>query len=53
MQQQGKMVMIAVIAMCIANIANAQAGEHSIKTVYPTKDWVISDFVVTDSRFGG
>jgi hypothetical protein len=55
----GKMVMIAVLAMFIANIANAQAGadkqqaiQQSIKTVYPTKDWVISDFVVTDPRFG-
>ena len=55
----GEMAMIAFIAMFIANIANAQAGankqqanQQSIKTVYPTKDWVISDFVVTDPRFG-
>jgi hypothetical protein len=55
----GKMAMIAIIAMFIANIANAQGGanrqqanQQSIKTLYPTKDWVISDFVVTDSRFG-
>jgi hypothetical protein len=54
-----KMAMIAIIAMFIANIANAQVGanrqqanQRSIKTVYPTKDWVISDFVVTDPRFG-
>ena len=26
--------------------------EKSIKTEYPTKDWVISDFVVTDPKFG-
>jgi len=26
--------------------------QPSIKTVYPTKDWVVSDFVVTDPRFG-
>ena len=25
---------------------------ESIPTLYPTKDWVVSDFVVTDSRFG-
>ena len=51
--------MIAIIAMFIANITNAQVGansrqanQRSIKTVYPTKDWVISDYVVTDPRFG-
>jgi len=50
----GKMAMIAIIAMFIANIADAQAGtiRQSIKTVYPAKDWVISDFVVTDPGFG-
>src|SRR6056297_2617026 len=39
--------------------ATAQGGtneqpaiEKSIRTVYPTKDWVISDFVVTDPEFG-
>lgn len=29
-----------------------QAYQQSIKTLYPTKDWVISDFVVTDPKFG-
>jgi len=55
----GKTTMIAIIAMFTVSIANAQAGtnrpqknQQSIKTVYPTKDWVISDFVVTDPRFG-
>ncbi len=55
----GKMVVMAIIAMFIADIANAQVGANSpgairqsIKTVYPTKDWVISDFVVTDPTFG-
>jgi hypothetical protein len=54
-----KMAMIVVVAMFIANNANAQAGanmpqviQKSIKTLYPTKDWVISDFVVTDPKFG-
>lgn len=47
----GKMAMIAMIAMFIANITNAQV-KASIKTVYPTKDWAISDFVVTDPKFG-
>lgn len=55
----GKMAMIAIIVMLGVNIANAQVGANkqqanqaSIKTDYPTKDWVISDFVVTDPKFG-
>ena len=51
----GKMAMIVIAAMTIANIANAQTAankQQSIKTVYPTKDWVVSDFVVTDPKFG-
>jgi len=55
----GKMPVIVITAMFIANTANAQQGANmqpairqSIKTVYPTKDWVIADFVVTDPRFG-
>jgi len=50
---------MAIIAVFIANMANAQKGSNtqranhqSIKTVYPTKDWVLSDFVVTDPGFG-
>jgi len=55
----GKMVMMAIITIFVANIASARAGldgqqvnQRSIITVYSTKDWVISDFVVTDPRFG-
>jgi hypothetical protein len=55
----GKLALMAMIALFIANIALAQAGtnkqranQQSIKTIYHTKDWVISDFVVTDPRFG-
>jgi len=44
--------MITLAAMLAASIAVAQMPQQSIKTVYPTKDWVISDFVVTDARFG-
>jgi hypothetical protein len=47
------------IVMFFASIAHAQVGDirkqanqQSIKTVYPTKDWVISDFIVTDPKFG-
>lgn len=47
------MFLIVILAMCIANTANAQTGiKQSIKTAYPTKDWLISDFVVTDPKFG-
>ena len=35
-----------------AQIKKQQTLQHSIKTVYLTKDWVISDFVVTDPMFG-
>lgn len=55
----GKIAMIAIITMFIAIIVNAQvttakrqALQQSIATVYPTKDWVIADFVVTDLEFG-
>ncbi|MEI9946304.1 MAG: glycosyl hydrolase family 28-related protein [Chitinophagaceae bacterium] len=50
---------IAILAIFIANIAMAQPGgnrpqtiQQSIKTLYPTKDWAIADFVVTDPKFG-
>lgn len=55
----GKITMMVIFAMFIANIANVLAAanrpqtiQKSIKTTYPTKDWVISDFVVTDPKFG-
>lgn len=55
----GKIAVIAIIAMFTATNVTANAGanepqpiQKSIKTVYPTKDWVISDFVVTDPKFG-
>lgn len=35
-----------------AQIKKQQTLQHSIKTIYSTKDWVISDFVVTDPMFG-
>src|SRR5690348_2041714 len=50
---------IAILAILIATSANAQTGptrqpaiQQSIKTIYPTKDWAIADFVVTDPKFG-
>jgi hypothetical protein len=54
-----KKTSVQFLLMLIVSIANAQVGanrqqanQHSIKTVYPTKDWVIADFVVTDPKFG-
>ncbi|GHT12066.1 hypothetical protein FACS189426_14880 [Bacteroidia bacterium] len=48
-----KMIMIAILTTLIVNNAYAQtASQQSIKTIYPTKDWVVSDFVVTDPEFG-
>ena len=44
----GNMVLIAMTVMFFACGTNAQKLQESIKTNYPTKDWVISDFVVTD-----
>lgn len=50
---------IAILAIFMTSIGNAQSGankqpaiQQSIKTVYPTKDWAIADFVVTDPKFG-
>ncbi len=54
-----KMLVLAFVAMLMAHTTNAQPGavtkpaiKQSIKTLYATKDWVISDFVVTDPKFG-
>lgn len=53
------MAMIAMVVIFITNFANAQVAAkkqqtigQSIKTIYPTKDWVISDYIVTDPKFG-
>jgi hypothetical protein len=55
----GIMAVMAIVVMFITNRATAQAGanrkqtiQQSIKTRYPAKDWVLSDFVVTDPKFG-
>ena len=32
--------------------ASGQKKNEAISTVYPTRDWVISDFVVTDPAYG-
>ena len=59
LSQSGRVSTIALLAMFVASVAIAQtapnspqAPQQSIKTVHPTKDWVISDFVVTDPQFG-
>ena len=45
---------IALMATSLfSNMACTPKGvEQSIKTTYPTKDWVIADYVVTDPQFG-
>ena len=44
------MAMTAILSLLFASFTNVQTSQESIKTVYPTKDWVISDFQVT--QFG-
>jgi len=39
---------VALFAVVVVFLAGCSKTEQSIKTIYPTKDWVISDFVVTD-----
>ena len=49
----GKMAIIAIIVMSVLSACTQTgANQKSIKTNYPTKDWVISDFIVTDPEFG-
>lgn len=53
----GAAAILILLALLPMNIACAQAQkqqvlQQSIKTIYPTKDWAISDFVVTDPAFG-
>jgi hypothetical protein len=50
---------IAMLVMLNCRLANSQSQtsgsqqiRQSIKTIYPTKDWVISDFIVTNPEFG-
>lgn len=44
-------LLISVISIFAGNQAFGEMAE-AVKTVYPTKDWVISDFIVTDPKFG-
>lgn len=48
--------MITLTMMLPVNVAcsqtKQQVAQQSIKTIYPTKDWAISDFVVTAPEFG-
>ena len=55
----GKLASIVILAIFYSSFTFAQTGsdkkpanQQSIKTIYPTKDWVISDFVVTDPAYG-
>ncbi len=44
------MVLSAIVMLSSVNMSGTRTStvKRSIKTVYPTKDWVISDFIVTD-----
>ena len=49
--------MMVLLTVLPANVACVRAQkqqviQQSIKTLYPTKDWAISDFVVTAPEFG-
>ena len=46
----GKVATIAITVLILASCTNARMSQESIKTVYPTKDWVVSDFTV--NQFG-
>ena len=47
------LILAAVFTALSSQAPGAQNPEaEAIKTLYPTKDWVISDFVVIDPRFG-
>ena len=48
------LILLALLPMNITCVQaqKQQALQQSIKTTYPTKDWAISDFVVTDPAFG-
>ena len=53
LSNSSKVSMIALLVMFVASIAVAQTAlQPSIETTLPTQDWVISDFIVTDPRFG-
>ena len=53
----GTAAMMVLLTVLPANVACVRAQkqqviQQSIKTLYPTKDWAISDFVVTAPEFG-
>lgn len=44
---------IVIYTLSFTSCLQAQSNKgEAIKTLYPTKDWVISDYVVTDHEFG-
>ena len=46
------LLLVSTLTFAASETAQTQDIKESIKTEYPTKDWVISDFVVTDPQFG-
>lgn len=48
-----KYVFVAMLLFLIFQGLPAQTDmRNAITTIYPTKDWVVSDYIVTDARFG-
>src|SRR6202012_2808168 len=54
--KMGKMATMIMVSFFLPHRTIAQLNTQpigqSIKTIYPTKDWVIADVVVTDPKFG-
>ena len=45
-------VLFLLLSAVCTVVCNQAFAEEAITTKYPTKDWVISDYVVTDPKFG-
>lgn len=52
MNRKINLLLSALLLYFVSCLQAQQEIEKAITTVYPTKDWVISDFVVTDPKFG-
>lgn len=53
MNRKSNLLLGILLFFSFISCVEAQQGvEKAITTVYPTKDWVVSDFVVTDPQYG-
>ena len=47
--RKSRIIQLGIIAIMVMYVISSSCTQQkSIKTIYPTKDWVISDFIVTD-----